>query len=121
MAGKAPKRPTAKQMTAASKITAAIQTMTDFDGGADCKPEDLHGLEQDVTTKRATETQTKNTADAARDAAAASENTFYQRSLRVREKVIGQFGSNSDEAAAVGLKKKSERKKPTRKKPAGSA
>ena len=118
MANNAPKRPTTSQMNAAHKIVAAIQTITSYDGGPDCKPSDLQSLDQDVTTKRAVETQTKNAADAARDAAAASENVLYQRALRVREKVVGQFGSDSNEAAAVGLKKKSERKKPTRKKPA---
>jgi hypothetical protein len=38
----------------------------------------------------------------------------------MKEAVKGQFGSNSDEAAAVGFKKKSERKRP-KKKPTESA
>ena len=33
----------------------------------------------------------------------------------MREQVIGQYGSDSDAAQAVGLKKKSERKRPVRK------
>jgi len=32
----------------------------------------------------------------------------------MKEAVVGQFGSDSDAAQAVGLKKKSERKRPTR-------
>jgi len=69
-----------------------------------------------VDAKRARETQAQNALDAARDDAAATEQELYNRSLRVKELVIGQYGSDSDEAAAVGLKKKSERKAPTRKK-----
>ena len=85
--------------------------MPGYNGGDDCAPADLQSLDQDVTAKRAVETQTSNAANAARDAAVAVEATLYQRALRVREKVVGQFGSDSDEAAAVGLKKKIERKK----------
>jgi hypothetical protein len=36
----------------------------------------------------------------------------------MKEVVRGQFGSDSNEARAVGLKKKSERKRPVRTKPA---
>lgn len=77
----------------------------------------MQTLDGEVQAKQAGEVQSKNAADAARDAAAAGEMELYKRSLRVKELIIGQFGSDSDEAAAVGLKKKSERKSPTRKTP----
>jgi hypothetical protein len=40
---------------------------------------------------------------------------FHNTMLAVKEQVIAQFGKNSDQAQALGLKKKSEYKAPTRK------
>jgi hypothetical protein len=51
----------------------------------------------------------------ARDAAAAAEWDFHNTMLAVKEQVIAQFGKNSDQVQALGLKKKSEYKAPTRK------
>lgn len=51
---------------------------------------------------------------AARDKAVADEQALHAIALGVKEQVIGQFGSDSDEVQAVGRKKKSERKAPTR-------
>jgi len=52
---------------------------------------------------------------AARDAATAAEWDFHNTMLAVKEQVIAQFGKNSDQVQALGLKKKSEYKAPTRK------
>jgi len=46
----------------------------------------------------------------ARDNANATEWEFHNAILRAKELVIGQFGKDSDEVQAVGLKKKSEYK-----------
>jgi hypothetical protein len=51
----------------------------------------------------------------ARDAAAAAEWDFHNTMLGVKEQVIAQFGKNSDQVQALGLKKKSEYKTPARK------
>ena len=51
----------------------------------------------------------------ARDAAAAAEWDFHNTMLAVKEQVIAQFGKSSDQAQALGLKKKSEYKAPGRK------
>lgn len=51
----------------------------------------------------------------ARDAAAAAEWDFHNTMLGVKEQVIAQFGKNSDQLQALGLKKKTEYKTPTRK------
>ena len=61
------------------------------------------------------EINAQNTLDAARDAAAKAEWDFHNAMLTVKAQVIAQYGDNSDEAQALGLKKKSERKSPTRK------
>jgi hypothetical protein len=64
---------------------------------------------------QAAETQAKNAHDAARDAAAAAEQAFHDMILGAKQQIIGQFGPDSNEAAALGLKKKSDRKPPQRK------
>ena len=53
---------------------------------------------------------------AAADAARLAEWEFHNNVLAMKEVVRGQYGSNSDQAQAVGLKKKSDRKRPSRKK-----
>ncbi|UKO98419.1 hypothetical protein [Nostoc sp. UHCC 0870] len=53
---------------------------------------------------------------AAADAARLAEWEFHNAVLAMKEVVRGQYGSDSDQAQAVGLKKKSERKRPSRKK-----
>ena len=110
------KRLTPPLLESARQVTAAIQTLSNFTGGANHSPQAMQALAAQVEAKRALEVQAQNALDAARDDAAATEQELYNRSLRVKELVIGQYGSDSDEAAAVGLKKKSERKAPTRKK-----
>ncbi|MEH2064137.1 MAG: hypothetical protein V7K50_18035 [Nostoc sp.] len=53
---------------------------------------------------------------AAADAARLAEWEFHNAVLAMKEVVRGQYGSDSDQAQAVGLKKKSDRKRPSRKK-----
>jgi len=52
----------------------------------------------------------------AADAARLAEWELHNAMLAVKEVVKGQFGSDSDQPQAVGLKKKSERERPSRKK-----
>ena len=52
----------------------------------------------------------KSAADAARQA----EVEFHAAVLAMKESIRGQYGPNSDEAQAVGYKKKSEYKRPRR-------
>lgn len=49
-------------------------------------------------------------------AAAAGEWKFHNAMLNVKMQVAAQFGPNSNEQASLGLKKKSDYKKPTRRK-----
>jgi len=53
---------------------------------------------------------------AATDTARLAEWEFHNAVLAMKEFVRGQYGSDSNEAQAVGLKKKSDRKRPTRQK-----
>jgi hypothetical protein len=81
-----------------------------------------------AANKAATDAQTKETqAEAAlkkaRDAAAAAEWAFHNVMLGVKTQVIAQYGESSDEVQSIGLKKKSEYKRPSRRaaKPNGGA
>ena len=58
---------------------------------------------------------------AAADAARLAEWEFHNAVLAMKEVVRGQFGADSNEAQSVGLKKKSDRKRPTRQKVAAAS
>ena len=62
------------------------------------------------------EVQAKAAFDAARDNAVKAEWGFHNLILGVKDQVASQFGRDSNEYQALGLKKKSERKAPARKK-----
>ncbi|WP_218080539.1 hypothetical protein [Anthocerotibacter panamensis] len=68
-------------------------------------------LQKDETIKLAA-------AKAAIDAARLAEWEFHNSILAMKEAIKGQFGSDSDQAQTIGFKKKSERKRPTTRKPA---
>jgi hypothetical protein len=67
------------------------------------------------------ETETLALHRAAADAARLAEWEFHNAVLAMKEVVRGQYGSDSNEAQSVGLKKKSDRKRPTRIKKDSSA
>jgi hypothetical protein len=53
----------------------------------------------------------QNALDAARDALVAAEWEFHNALLGAKRQVVAQYGDDSDQAQAMGLKKKSERKR----------
>lgn len=59
-----------------------------------------------------TETQAEKAFKKARDLAVAAEWNFHNTMLGVKDQVIAQYGNDSNEIQAVGLKKTSEYKKP---------
>lgn len=63
---------------------------------------------------RNAEINAQNALNAARDAAITAEWTFHNALLGAKDQVIAQFGPDSDEVQAMGLKKKSDRKRPAR-------
>jgi hypothetical protein len=69
----------------------------------------------DLESAQLAEAQAKAAYDAARDNAVKAEWTFHNLILGVKDQVASQFGRDSNEYQALGLKKKSERKPPTRK------
>jgi len=64
---------------------------------------------------RQAEINAQNALAAARDAAVAAEWQFHNSMLGVKAQVIATFGDDSNEVQSLGLVKKSERKRPTRK------
>jgi hypothetical protein len=70
-----------------------------------------------MLAKQQAETERLTLYRAAADAARLAEWEFHNAVLAMKEVIRGQYGSDSDQAQAVGLKKKSDRKRPNRKKP----
>ncbi len=61
------------------------------------------------------EIQDDGVARASRDAATAAEWEFHNMALGAKTQVVAQYGDDSDEVQSIGLTRKSERAKPTRK------
>ena len=78
-------------------------------------PDAIQTAYETMLTKQREETEKQAIAKAAADAARLAEWDFHNTVLAMKEAIKGQFGSDSDEAAAVGFKKKSERKRPSKK------
>jgi len=79
-------------------------------------PEALQAAYSEMQVKQREETEKEKLFKAAADASKLAEWNFHNAVLAMKESVKGQFGSDSDAAQAVGFKKKSERKRPSKKK-----
>ena len=75
----------------------------------------LQGAQTAMIAAQNTEVQKKGDWDAARDAANSKEWAFHNAVLEAKKQVGAQYGSDSDQLQSIGLKKKSEDKKPARK------
>jgi hypothetical protein len=78
--------------------------------------ETLQQAYQTMLEQQQAETEKLALYRAAVDAARLAEWEFHNAVLAMKEVVRGQYGSDSNEAQAIGLKKKSDRKRPTRQK-----
>lgn len=81
-------------------------------------PKGLKLAYDDMMAKQKKEAELTATMKAVTDAARQAEVEFHSAVLAMKESIRGQFGPNSDEAQAVGYKKKSEYKKPPRRRSA---
>jgi len=124
-----PSIPMAKDQTRRLKPTiiqqdkdtlAAIKTLTPAYAPADAQysTANLTTAETAMITSQETEVQKDGEADAARDAANAAEWAFHNRIQAAKTQVAAQYGEDSDQLQAIGLKKKSEYKKPAARKAA---
>ncbi len=82
-----------------------------------CARERLAQILEEVRLAREKELSVANALAAARDASRQAEWRFHNAMLDVKAQVIAQYGVNSDEVQALGLKKKSERRRPGRRLP----
>ncbi|MBW4562800.1 MAG: hypothetical protein KME32_16950 [Mojavia pulchra JT2-VF2] len=95
-----------------------LQTISTYDTSrADASVANIQKAYQAMLAQQQAETEKLTLYRAAADAARLAEWEFHNAILAMKDVVRGQYGSDSDQAQAVGLKKKSERKRPSRKKP----
>lgn len=81
----------------------------------EASPEGLQNAYRTMLAKQQLETEQQVLARESAEAARQAEHDFHQAVLAMKEAVKGQFGSDGKEAVAIGLKRKSDRKLPTRK------
>ncbi|MCW5316895.1 hypothetical protein GTQ43_24685 [Nostoc sp. KVJ3] len=94
-----------------------LQTISTYNTTrADASLANLQQAYQAMLVQQQAETEKLTLYRAAADAARLAEWEFHNAVLAMKEVVRGQYGSDSNQAQAVGLKKKSERKRPNRKK-----
>jgi len=94
-----------------------LQTISTYDTTrADASAKNLQQAYQAMLASQQAETEKLALYRAAADAARLAEWEFHNAVLAMKEVVRGQYGSDSDQAQAIGLKKKSDRKRPSRKK-----
>lgn len=113
-----PSRTSPKNLEAASQTVDAIGEMTDY------KPFDknlehaaLVAARDAMQTAQAAEDAAKRQFDQARDAADLAERNFNQLVTNAKTAVKGQYGADSAQVQAVGLKRKSEIARGRRAKP----
>jgi hypothetical protein len=92
-----------------------VDTIADYTSGRpETTPEGLQTAYDDMIAAQDEEAETMVRAKAAADKARLAEWEFHNNILAMKELVRGVFGNDSDEAQAIGYKKKSERKRPRR-------
>lgn len=96
----------------------AIAEMADFKpANVEYKAAALDVLRQDMLTKQTADAAAQRSAAAARDDADAAERVFHEAIVGAKIAVKAQYGKDSNEVQAVGLKKSSEinrgRRKPS--------
>jgi len=92
----------------------AIKTLTPTYAPSDARyaVTPLNTAQTSMGTARGVEVTKKGEFEAARDAANAAEWALHNLILGAKDQVIAQYGEDSDQVQAIGLKKKSERKRP---------
>jgi len=94
-----------------------LKTVTEYKTArTEATPEALQLAYNEMLAKQSEETEKEKLFKAASDASKQAEWVFHNAVLAMKESVRGQFGSDSDAAQAIGFKKKSERKRPAKKK-----
>jgi hypothetical protein len=94
---------------------AALQTITGYTPvNSTYSLDAVRTAHEEVRALRRAAAAAQAQAQAARDSAVAKEWEFHNLMLGVKEQVIAQFGKDSGEVEALGLKRKSDYKPPKR-------
>ena len=105
------------QLQADQDALSAIQNLGDYKPANPAyATEKLSAALTAMQTAQQAEVNAQNALDSARDAANQAEWAFHNAMLGVKDQVVAQYGDDSDAVQSLGLKKKSERKSPVRKK-----
>lgn len=80
----------------------------------DFSQEMLRAAYSALQTAQEVELHAQNALAAARDATTSAQWEFHNRMLGAKRQVLAQYGPDSDQLAALGMKKKSERRRPNR-------
>ncbi|MDZ8083861.1 MAG: hypothetical protein RMY36_013235 [Nostoc sp. SerVER01] len=95
-----------------------LKTINSYDTTrTDASVDKLQQAYQAMLAQQQAETEKLTLYRAAADAARLAEWEFHNTVLAMKEVIRGQYGSDSDQAQAVGFKKKSDRRRSKRKKP----
>ena len=109
------RRPSADRLKGDREALLALRELRDYKPvNPGYSAEALAALEEALTQAEHEELRLENALAAARDAAAAAAWALHNAVLGAKTQVIAQYGADSDAIQSLGLKKKSERKRPTR-------
>ena len=113
MAKNQAKRLSAKLLQADIESYQALLAIPDYSpANPEFKLSEITATFDNMNTKQTTEVQIDTALAEARDNAVASEWAFHNKMLGTKDQVKAQYGSDSTQLQAVGLKRKSEYKKP---------
>ena len=114
MAKNQTKRLSPKILKQDADALAAIKTLTPTYAPSDARyaVTPLNTAQTSMGTAQGVEVTKKGEFEAARDAANAAEWALHNLILGAKDQVKAQYGEDSDQVQAIGLKKKSERKRP---------
>ncbi len=101
------------QLQADRETQTALQALTDYrPANPTYSADKVSGLLAAMQSAQDAEVNAANALSAARDTAVAAEWEFHNAILGVKDQVVAQYGKDSDQVQAMGLKKKSEHKRP---------
>jgi len=112
MTKKHKRRLAAKTLAADRRAYTALQEMADYNpSNPTYNQEAVTGAHTGMDAAQTAEVNAENALDAARDTAVEAEWAFHDAILGVKQQVIAQYGDDSDQVQALGLKKKSEHRR----------
>lgn len=115
MASNPNNRVQAQTLLADREAYIAMQSMPDYTpANVSYSSAELVETYQAMEAAIAAEINAQNALKAARDAARKAERKFHEAILGAKDQVIAQYGVDSNQVQAMGLKKKSDRKRSAR-------